>query len=670
MRKSLLVLSIAATTVAFAQKKSGIRLDYLDNTVDPKNDFYQYACGSWLKTNTIPETEPAWGSFNEIKERNDKNLNAILLEVSKDAAAKPGSNRQKIRDFYNLAMDTVKLEKDGIKYITPYFAAIDKIKTNADLIKTIADFHTQGIECGFGFVVFADLKNSTVNAPYLSQAGTFLPDKDFYFDAKYEAIRTAYMQHLENMFLQYKYYDESAKAYAVKVFEIEKQLASKSMNRLEQRDIEKQYNKMKMTDVIKKYPNLQLGSYFALAGIKKLPAEIIVSQPDFFDNLNGMMKSVSMQDWKIYLKYCVMHESAAYLNNDIVQENFNFYAKTLNGVKMRKPRWKTSLTAVDGALGEALGQVFVEKHFSADAKKKVNEMVDNLTAAYKERIASRTWMSDSTKKNANEKLVKIMRKLGYPDKWRDYSTLNIKTDAYVLNHFRVNKFGYADMIKDMGKPVDKTRWGMTPPTINAYYNPTVNEVVFPAGIMQVPFFDPTADDAFNYGIMGAVIGHELTHGFDDQGAQFDADGNFKNWWTENDLKNFEARTSVLVKQFNDCVAVDSTHVNGELTLGENIADLGGLTMSYYAYKKSLGGKPSETIDGFTGEQRFFLAWAQGWKTLMRPQALKQLVATNPHSPGNFRANIPLTNMPEFYEAFSVKEGNKMFRKKEERADIW
>lgn len=661
---------MAATTVAFAQKKSGIRLDIVDKSVDPKQDFYQYACGSWLKTNTIPETESSWGSFNEIKDRNDKNLNAILAEVSKDVAAKPGSNRQKIRDFYNLAMDTAKLEKDGIKYITPYFTGIDKIKTNAELLKTIASFHTQGIENTFSFAVFADLKNSTVNTTYIGQAGTFLPDKDFYFDAKYEAIRTAYMQHLENMFQKYGYYPESAKTYAGIVWNVEKQLASKSMNRLEQRDIEKQYNKFTSADIVKKYPNLQLNSYFLLIGLKKAPKEIIVSQLDFMENVNSMMKTVPLNDWKIYLKYCIMHEAAGYMNNDIVQENFNFYAKTLNGVKMRKPRWKTSLTAVDGALGEALGQVFVEKHFNADAKKKVNEMVDNLIAAYKERIASRVWMSDSTKKNANEKLVKIIRKLGYPDKWKDYSTLTIKADAYVLNHFRVNKFAYKEMIADMGKPVDKTKWGMTPPTINAYYNPTINEVVFPAGIMQVPFFDPTADDAFNYGIMGSVIGHELTHGFDDQGAQFDADGNFKNWWTEHDMKNFEARTGVLVKQFNECVAVDSTRVNGELTLGENIADLGGLTMSYYAYKKSLNGKPSEKIDGYTGEQRFFLAWAQGWKTLMRPQALKQMVATNPHSPGNFRANIPLTNMPEFYEAFEVKENDKMYRKKEERADIW
>ena len=670
MKTSFLIVSIAASCMAFGQKTSGLRLESIDKSVDPKQDFYQYANGIWLKNTSIPETESAWGSFNEIKERNDKNLTIILKEVSNDAIAKPGSNRQKIRDFYNSAMDTLKLEKDGIKHINPYLASIDKIKTINDVLASIASFHTSGIDCSFSMMTEADLKNSTMNALYMGQSGMFLPDKDFYFEAKHEAIRTAYLAHIENMFKLFRYYPESAEAYAKIVFKIEKQLASKAMNRLELRDYEKQYNKFSSEDLIKKYPNLKFTQYFTLIGLKASPKEIIVTQPDFMANLNDMIKSVSINDWKIYLKFCVMHEAASYLNNDIVQENFNFYAKTLNGVKTRKPRYKTSLTSVDRAIGEALGQLFVEKHFNAEAKKKVNEMVDNLTAAFKERIASRDWMSDSTKKNAQEKLAKITRKLGYPDKWEDYTTLTIKTDAYVLNHFRVNKFKYKKMLSDAGKPVDKLKWGMTPPTVNAYYNPSANEIAFPAGVMQVPFFDPAADDAFNYGIMGAVIGHELTHGFDDQGSQFDAVGNFTDWWTATDKANFEAKTKVLVKQFNAYVAIDSTTVNGELTLGENIADLGGLTMAYYAYKKSLNGKPSLVIDGYTGEQRFFLAWAQGWKTLMRPQALKQLIATNPHSPGNFRAIAPLTNMQEFYDAFDVKEGDKMFRKKEDRAIIW
>jgi len=427
---------------------------------------------------------------------------------------------------------------------------------------------------------------------------------------------------------------------------------------------------MKSSELFSQVQDLQLKNYFTKVGLTVVPEEMIVTQPEFFTNLNKLIKSIPLTSWKTYLKFCVMHEAAPYLNNAIVQENFDFYAKTLNGVKNRKPRYKTSITALDRALGEVLGKVFVEKHFNADAKKRVNQMVDNLTASFRDRIVSRNWMTDSTKKNAINKLEKITRKLGYPDKWKDYSSLGIKTDAYLLNHFRVNQFEHKRMLADAGKPVDKSKWGMTPPTVNAYYNPTANEIAFPAGIMQVPFFDPTSDDAFNYGIMGAIIGHELTHGFDDQGSQFDEKGNFVNWWSEEDKKNFEAKTKILVNQFNDYVAIDSLHVNGELTLGENIADLGGLTMAYYAYKKSLNGNASPVLEGFTGEQRFFLAWAQGWKTLMRPQALKQMVATNPHSPGNFRANGPLTNLTEFYEAFGVKEGNKMYRPKESRAEIW
>jgi putative endopeptidase len=670
LKFSLLVSVVLSYSVLFAQKNSGIRLDIIDKSVDPKEDFFKYACGNWLKNNSIPETESAWGSFNEIKERNDKNLKDIIAELSKDKTAAKGSDRQKLRDFYNIAMDTNKLEKDGLKFIAPYFSTIDKITSNDQLINTIADFHATGISCFFGFGIESDLKNSDMNAVYLSQSGTFLPDRDFYFDVKYEAIRTAYQQHIQNMFALFNLNKKQAAEQAKVVFDIEQKLAEKSMNSLELRNIEKQYNLLKSSELFSQVQDLQLKNYFSKVGLTVVPEEIIVTQPEFFTNLNKLIKSIPLASLKTYLKFCVMHEVAPYLNNAIVQENFDFYAKTLNGVKNRKPRYKTSITALDRALGEVLGKVFVEKHFNADAKKRVNEMVDNLTASFRDRIVSRNWMTDSTKKNALNKLDKITRKLGYPDKWKDYSSLEIKTDAYLSNHFRVNQFEHKRMLADAGKPVDKSKWGMTPPTVNAYYNPTANEIAFPAGIMQVPFFDPTSDDAFNYGIMGAIIGHELTHGFDDQGSQFDAKGNFVNWWSEEDKKNFEAKTKILVNQFNDYVAIDSLHVNGELTLGENIADLGGLTMAYYAYKKSLNGNSSPVLDGFTGEQRFFLAWAQGWKTLMRPQALKQMVATNPHSPGNFRANGPLTNLIEFYEAFGVKEGNKMFRPKQSRAEIW
>jgi putative endopeptidase len=378
-----------------------------------------------------------------------------------------------------------------------------------------------------------------------------------------------------------------------------------------------------------------------------------------------------MADWKTYLRWGVIDQLASKLSDNIVNEHFDFYGKTLLGIPAQKPRWKRALEATDASLGDALGQIFVEKHFTQESKNRVGEMVKNLIAAYRVRIASRDWMSEPTKAAANAKLDKIMLKLGYPDKWKDYSSLDIKRDSYAQNFLRANNYSYREMVKKLGKPVDRTEWGMTPPTINAYYNPSLNEIVFPAGIMQPVFFNPDADDAVNYGCMGSVIGHELTHGFDDEGCQFDADGNLKNWWTDADKANFKKKTDMLVKQFDNYIAIDSVHVRGALTLGENIADLGGLTISYYAFKKSMEGKPAPPkIDGFTPEQRFFMAWAQGWRGNFRPDALKNLVQTNPHAPGNFRGNGPPSNMQEFYDAFGVKEGDKMYRKKEDRVEIW
>jgi putative endopeptidase len=665
------MLSVGCVLNTMGQTKNiGINLKYIDKNADPKKDFFLYANGAWLKDAQIPASETYFGSFNEIRDRNESNLKSLLDEVSTNKTAKPGTNRQKIRDYYNLAMDSAKLEKDRIKPLAADFALIDKIANKADLLKVMANFHSKGINAGFGFFIFPDFKNSNANSAYFSQGGINLPDRDFYFDEKYADLKKAYAQHIENMFLLLGNYPESAKAAAGNVMSMETRFAEVSMNSLEQRDIAKQYNKFTKADFAKKTPNINWDLYFTSIGMKSIPAEVIVTQPAFFEKLNELVNSVPISEWKTYLKWSLIHDASGRLSSDFEKENFSFYNTTLSGQKMMKPKWKRSSQAVDGALGEALGQLYVDKYFSSEAKKRVNTLVDNLLAAYKQRLSSRDWMSAETKKRAQEKLDRIVRKLGFPDKWKDYSNLQIKTDAYVLNHFRAANFEYKRMLDNYGKPVDKTKWNITPPTVNAYYNPSANEVVFPAGIMQPPFFDPTADDAFNYGCMGAIIGHELTHGFDDQGAQFDADGNLKNWWTEEDLKKFGGKTNILVDQFNSYIAVDSVHVNGKLTLGENIADLGGITMSYYAYKMSLGGKPSEVVEGYTGEQRFFLAWAQGWKTIMRPQALKQLVATNPHSPGYFRAIGPLSNMPEFYEAFGVKEGDKMFRPKEIRADIW
>ena len=584
--------------------------------------------------------------------------------------AKPGSNKQNIGDFFRVGMDTLRLEKEGFSPILPLIASIQKISNKKDLFKTAAEFHSKGISTLFAFVVEADMKSSNENAVYFGQTHLGLPDKMYYTDAKYESIRVAYKKHIEDIFSLLGDKADVAKKNQAVIFSIESALAEGSMGRIELRDPDKQYNKFTKAEFFAKQANLDFADYLTAAAINSTFTHVVVTQPLYFDKLNQMMASISLDDWKIYLRWCLAHETASYLSAPFVKENFSFYGTTLQGAKEMKPRWKRVLATIDRSVGEALGQLFVDKYFDANSKKKVNEMVDNLFASFKERIQTRTWMSDVTKQKATDKLAKIMRKLGYPDKWKDYSTLEIKGDAYVNNVLRSNHFAFKEMIDKIGKPVDKTEWGMSPPTVNAYYNPSYNEIVFPAGIMQPPFFDAKADDASNYGVMGAVIGHELTHGFDDQGAKFDADGNLVNWWTEEDLKNFNARTALVRNQFDGYIAIDTLHVNGELTLGENIADLGGLTMSYYAYKLSLKGQKSSVISGLTGEQRFFIAWAQGWKTLSRPEALKQMIATNPHSPGNFRANGPISNMKEFYEAFGVKEGNKMFRPADKRAEVW
>ncbi|MBS1646153.1 MAG: M13 family metallopeptidase [Bacteroidetes bacterium] len=672
LKKSTL-LAGAAITIASLQasaQTSGINVSNMDKTVNPADDFYHYANGTWLKNTQIPSNESRWGSFNELADRNYEHLKKILEECASDKAAQPGSNRQKIGSFYHAGMDTVKLEKEGFTPIAPLMVAINKIAAKVDLMKFEAELNKQGLHGIFGFIVEADQKSSNDNAVYFSQARLGLPDKMYYTDAKFEKIREAYKKHVENMFSLLGDKAEIAKKNAETVFAVEAQMAEASMGRIELRDPDKQYNKFTKEEFFKKESNIEFNAFLAAAGVTSPFTHVIVTQPLYFDKLNQLMSTVPMADWKTFFRWLSIHQTAPFLSDRFAKENFSFYGTILQGAKEQQPRWKRVMRVVDGSIGEALGQIFAEKYFTAEAKQKVNTMVDNLTQAFRERIKTRTWMSDATKTKALEKLNTIMRKLGYPDKWKDYSTLSIKNDSYLANVLRSGTFSFNEMIHKIGKPVDKTEWGMTPPTVNAYYNPSYNEIVFPAGIMQPPFFDAHADDAANYGVMGAVIGHELTHGFDDQGAKYDAEGNLKDWWTPEDMKNFEARTALVRNQFNAYVAIDTLHVNGQLTLGENIADLGGLTMSYYAYKLSLKGKKSPVIDGFTGEQRFFIAWAQGWKSLTRPEALKQLIATNPHSPGEFRAWAPLTNLTEFYEAFGVKSNNKMFTPADKRAEVW
>lgn len=672
MSMNMIVNAGTPVTGNTPQKNKAIDVSNFDTTVNPRNDFYNYVNGNWLKNNPIPPTENLWGSFNELREKNLKNMRIVLDDAAADKSAAPGSNKQKIRDFYNTGMDSVKREADGAKPLNDIFAKISAMRNTEDLVNILAYLQTIQVRNLFAFGVDQDDKSSTEMIVKLHQAGLGLPDRDYYFntDENSVKIQKEYVNYIQRMFGLLGDTPDLVSQEAAMVMNLETELAKASRKRVELRDPELNYNKKTILELKTLVPNINWGNFFKDMGVDV--AYVVVGQPDFFIEINNLIKTTPLGDWKNYLRYKVINSFAGDLSSNFVNENFHFYGTVLSGTKEIKPLWKRCLEATDGELGEALGKLYVEKFFSSQAKQRVNTMVDNLIAAYKDRINKVDWMSTETKQKAIEKLNLVMKKLAYPDKWKDYSSMDIKNDSYVLNAIRANMFDFKFNINKLGKPIDRTEWGMSPPTVNAYYNPAMNEIVFPAGIMQSPFFDPDADDAVNYGSMGAVIGHELTHGFDDQGCQYDAQGNLKNWWTEDDKAKFKAKTEILAKQFDQFVAIDTLHVNGHLTLGENLADLGGLTIAYYAYKKALadGTAKNEKIDGFTGEQRFFISWAQGWRTNFRPESLRKQVKTNPHSPGNFRVLGPLSNMPEFYAAFGVKQGDKMWKPENERAIIW
>ncbi|MFN5628619.1 MAG: M13 family metallopeptidase [Bacteroidota bacterium] len=675
------LIAIATTAALFtscAGKKEetkptgplAIDIANMDTTVRPQDDFYQYANGTWLKNNPVPSTDSRWGSFSQLMEDNLKKLKGILEETAKKENAS-GSNAQKIGDYFFTYMDSAKKNAEGIKPLAPYLKQVDDLKSNSELVNVITNLQLKGVRVAWSLYVSSDPKSSNVNIAQANQGGLGLPDKEYYTrtDEESKKLQADYLEHLSKMFQLLGDAKEVAEKNAKTVYNFDLKLAKASMTNVELRDIEKQYNKYNLADLDKKYPNINFTNYLKVLG---LPAakEVIVGQPDFFKQVDAMIKTTSLDDWKQYIRWNIINSYADQLSDEVSKQNFAFYNTTLSGQKEMKPRWKRAITEVDNVLGEALGQLFVEKYFPEDSKKKVNEMVDNLIAAYRERINGLDWMSAETKVMAQKKLNTIIKKLGFPDKWRDYSKLNVAKNSHLENYINAYTYELNRNFDKLSKPVDKMEWFMSPPTVNAYYNPTTNEITFPAGIMQPPFFFADADDAVNYAAIGAVIGHELTHGFDDQGSQFDEQGNMKNWWTKDDQTKFQAKTKMVVEQYNSYVAIDSLHVNGELTLGENIADLGGVSIAYAAFLKTEQAKKGEKLDGFTPQQRFFLSWAQIWRTNYTDAALKKQVNTNPHSPAMFRGNGPLTNLPEFYEAFGVKEGDKMFVPAEKRAKIW
>jgi putative endopeptidase len=644
----------------------------MDTSVKPCDDFYHYADGSWIKANPVPADKSRWGSFEELADRNRDTLKAILDEVSAKKTWPAGSLEQKVGDFYASGIDEAAIEKAGTSPLKPLLAVVDGLRSPGDLASVLGRLRAAGMGAGFGFGVAQDPRESTRYIGSLNQGGLGLPDRDYYTkdDAKSKAIRDQYVAHVAKMLELAGHAHEAAAAEAAVVLDIETKLATASLTRVENRDPQKTYNKMTLAELQALGAGFDWTRYFAAVGVKQVPA-LNVRQPQFFRAFAGTAASVPAAEWRTYLQWHVVRGMADSLTKAFQDESFAFDGKVLNGVPQQEKRWMRVQAATDRALGEALGQLYVRRAFSPEAKAKMVALVANLRAALKERIDKLEWMGPETKAQALRKLAAFNVKVGYPDKWRDYSALTITRGSYAENLLRAQRFETARNLAKLGQPIDRTEWGMTTPTVNAYYSSTMNEIVFPAGILQPPFFDPKADDAVNYGGIGAVIGHEMGHGFDDSGSQFDADGNLKNWWTEADRAAFKAHTDKLAQEFDAFEALPGEHVNGRLTLGENIGDLGGLTIAYAALEKTLSGKPRPApIDGFTPEQRFFLNWAQVWRQTVRDEAQRVRLATDPHSPGKFRVNGPLGNMPEFFSAFGCADGSPMVRPADVRTSIW
>jgi putative endopeptidase len=680
MKKSATVLLLAGVALLAGacknqnntMKEEGLFIADLDTAVRPGDDFFNYAGGGWIKANPIPADQTRWGTFNRLADDNKNHLREIAEAAAAKTGAAKGSIEQLVGDFYASAMDTVNIEKSGSTPIKGEMDAIDKLTDMKGALATVAKLQKWGANPMFGFYAGQDPKNSEVNVPQIYQGGISLPDRDFYImgDAHSTDIRKEFVKHVSKMFQLYGMDAKTSDQYASVVMRIETDLAKASMTRVEQRDPYKTYHKVTIADLNGMTPSLNWTEMFSSMNITGKYDYLVLGQPLFLTELEHQLKSNNLADWKIYLKWHLLNLAGNVLSNDFGMEDYHFNNQYLNGQKAIQARWKRMVNLTDGFLGDALGQLYVAKYFPPEAKKKADELVSNLIAVYHDRLSKLDWMSAETKKKANEKLSAIIRKIGYPDKWKSYEGVVITRDNFFQNLMNAGEWNYNYMVNRIGKPVDRTEWLMTPPTVNAYYNPTVNEIVFPAGILQPPFFNANADDAVNYGAIGAVIGHEMTHGFDDQGRNFDAKGNLTNWWTSEDSSKFEAKAKVLISQFDQYVVLDSIHVRGELTLGENIADLGGLSIAYEAFKRTEQGKGDTKISGFTPDQRFFLGFARIWAGAIRPENQAQRIITDSHSPAEFRVNGPLSNMPEFYAAFNIKEGDKLYRKEDERAKIW
>jgi putative endopeptidase len=671
---ALAFVILTNTSVFGQQEKSKAKVidpANMDFTVKPGDHFMQYAGGVWLQNNPVPAKETRWGSFTILRDFNVKAVREILAEASADKTAPPGSVKKRVGDFYFAAMDSLAVERAGFNPVREDYARAGAVKNTNEVMDEIVFQRTQGTGNPlFGFFVAQDRKHPQVMAAQLSQGGTSMPDRDYYLkdDARTKKIQAAFHTYMVTLFTLAGETEDIARHKAEVVFALEKKLAAAQLSRVEMRDPHKTYNKFSLGDFSRQNP-----SFNWTATLEKLKASaqdsILVNSPGFFKVADSLLNETPVTTWNAYLQWNLLRTAAPYLSNAFVNANFT-YNQALSGQKVITPRWQRMSSLTDGTIGELLGQLYIEKHFKPASKARMDEMISNLIKAYEIRIKKLEWMSDATKQKALDKLHTFTPKIGYPVKWKTYEALEISSGAFLKNLRNAGKWNYQDMVSQLGKPVDKTRFGMTPPTVNAYYNPVNNEIVFPAGILQYPFFHPEADDAFNYGAIGAVIGHEISHGFDDSGSQYDKDGTLRNWWTAEDLAKFKERAKKLQEQFDAYTVLDTLHVNGKLTLGENIGDLGGLNAAYEAFKMTAQGKSNKKIDGFTPDQRFFLSWAQVWRANILAETKAQLILTDSHSPTEFRTIGAPVNMDAWYEAFNVKPGDKLYIKPEDRIRIW
>ena len=675
MKMIIPMMMIAAMPMGVdAQNKSGLVMSNLDKTVKPADDFYQFATGGWQKNNPLPAAYSRFGSFDLLAENNNKQINGILTELQKKKY-KTGTIEKKLSDFYKLALDVDARNKAGIAPVKPMLDEISAAQTKADLFKLQQKYADQSLGVDFDIYIGADDKNVTMNILNLSQGGLTLGQKDYYMnnDAATVAIREAYKKYIAKMFQLYGFFEAEAQQNAQRIFQHETSIALISKSRTELRDPQANYNKMTLKEFQQNYPNIPLEALCNAEGIKsEYIQEMIVGQPAFFAGIDKLNAAEDVQTLKALILWGVIQNSSAYLTDEIREADFDFFGKTMSGRQQDYELWKRAVNQVQSQMGEALGRMYCKKYFPESSKKMMEQLVKNLQVSLGQRIDAQTWMSDTTKQAAHKKLDKFYVKIGYPNKWTDYSKLTIDpSKSYYENVMACRKFRLAKSIEEKaGKPVDKDEWYMTPQTVNAYYNPTTNEICFPAGILQYPFFDPKADEAFNYGAIGVVIGHEMTHGFDDQGRQYDADGNLKDWWTANDAKGFEKRADLYANFFSNIKVLPDLNANGRFTLGENLADHGGLMVSFNAFKNATAKKPLKNKDGFTAEQRFFLAYAGVWGQNITEKEIRQRVKNDPHALGKWRVDGALPHIDAWYEAFGVKQGDKMFIPKSERLELW